>query len=212
MPVDFGFEEEESVVSGDFDLELFLRNTKQHWSNEAKFRSWVRSGLRQAFWNEHPVKMEFLELHKMKIKNPDPNPRKGAELIWGYECNICGCQMRRTPRKGEKKQFEVDHKTGENSFKGLEDLVQYFKKMVFVTSADLQILCKRCHGIKTYTERYGVSWNRAKAIKKAKDMMLCGDYVSELNKFGYTGKFTKVKSEEILVEVYEKQLNGGDSG
>lgn len=213
MTVDFGIEDDAPEVKPkDFDLQFFLKNTNQHFRTEAEFRTWVRSGLRSAFWNDHPVKMEFLKLNKVKIPNPSPNPRKGAELIWGYECNICGCQMRATPTKYEKKQYEVDHMVGENSLKSLDDFVDYFKNLVFVTSQDLQILCKPCHGIKTYMERYNVTWNKAAATKRAKQAMKDLTYKSELAKFGYTETMTKVDSEKALILLYEQELNGGDSG
>ena len=178
--------------------ERFLKSSVFHFKSEAAFRSWVRGGLRLGLWKNHPVKTELLKIRKIRIKNPNPNPRKGAETIWGYVCNDCGCECKAA-------DISVDHIDGENSFKSVKEIQSFFMRMVLVTTDDLQILCNPCHDIKTYMERYQVSKNKAKAVKKAKAVMKGKRHVSVLASYGYTAKMTLVKSEEVLVSIYEKE-------
>lgn len=198
--MDFGFEETVKLAGMPHeDLKTFLSCTRHIFPTEAKFFAWVRSGLRQGIWNKHPTKMEVLNEQRRKIKNPRPNPRKGAELVWGYSCNRCGGDFRSA-------DVEVDHMVGENTLKNLDDLVAFFKKLVLVTPADLQILCKGCHGIKTYAERYGVSEVTAEASKLAIEAMKTDKYKHELVRLGVTKLLTKAKAREVLVNLYEQEI------
>jgi len=199
--MDFGIEDVSvSLKDPHKDLKQFLTCTRHIFKTEAEFMAWVRSGIRQGLWNRHPVKMEILNSQRRKIKNPNPKPRKGAELVWGYDCAICGGQF-------QPKNCEVDHKVGESSLKTIDDLVDFFKKLTFVTPDDLQIVCKDCHGIKTYSERYGVSFARARAKKRAKAAIKEGNYQEELERFGVTKLIPKTKAENFLVEFYEQEEN-----
>lgn len=204
--MNFGFDEVEEETSDERKkLTRFLEATRHIYPTEAKFMSWLRSSFRQGFWMKHPVKMELLKTARLRIVNPRPNPRKGAETIWGYECNIC---------KGHFKteDVEVDHKTGEFEFKKLEDLNSYVAKLVFITPDDLQVLCKGCHKIKTYSERYGVSWNEAVAMKKAIASVNDGTYKAELVRLGMKKPVIKTKAKEVLSHLYLAEMEENCNG
>jgi len=181
------------------DLEAFLTCTKHVFPTKAKFMSFVRSGVRQGIWNKHPLKMELLKSRRRRIKNPRPNPRKGAETVWGFECNIC---------KGEFTQAncEVDHIKGEASLRDIDDIVKFFKDIILVTPSDLQIVCKHCHGIKTYAERYNVSMERSEAIKMAIATLKTDDWKKELKRLGVTKMPTKTAARGILENLYEQEI------
>lgn len=197
--MDFDIEDVEEIAKLPHeDLKTFLTCTSHIFPTEAKFMAWVRSGLRQGLWNKHPVKMELLTSQRRRIKNPRPNPRKGAELVWGFTCNCCGNDFTQT-------NVEVDHMVGEFSLKTIDDLVNFFKKLVFVTPQDLQILCKGCHGIKTYAERYGVSLIEAEATKMTLET-LKNNPVAELKRLGVTKPLTKVKAREVLINLYMQEI------
>ena len=200
--MDFGFVEEKKPSTQDEDLKLFLANTSQFYKSQADFMSVVRSGIRQGLWNKHRVKMELKKTTRRKIKNPRPNPRKGAEFVWGCECNICHGEFRES-------DCEVDHLVGESSLKDLDDLVAFFKKIVLVTPQDLQIVCKECHGIKTYSERYGMSFEKARATKKAIEVMKTDKYKKELVRLGITKPIPKKDVREVLVNLYVQEYEEG---
>lgn len=204
--MDFGIEEDSEEVYKpcyeDDDLKRFLANTSQFYKSKAAFFADVRSGIRQGLWNKHKVKLEVKKTLRRKIKNPNPNPRKGAEFVWGCECNICHGEFR-------ENECEVDHIVGEASLKDMDDLVMFFKKIVMVTPQDLQIVCKQCHAIKTYSERYGVSFNEAKATKAAKAAVDNNTYQSELTRLGVTKLIPKGKAREILANLYLQEIEKG---
>ncbi|AZF88478.1 hypothetical protein TAC_0090 [Acinetobacter phage TAC1] len=203
--MDFGIVQEEtkgksidfSKVS-DKDLKQFLTCTKHVFKSESAFFTWVRSGLRQGLWMKHPIKMEMLNSQRYKIKNPRPNPRKGSELVWGYDCACCGGQF-------TAPNVEVDHIVGEHSLKTIEDVVTFFKKIMLVTPSDLQIVCKECHAIKTYAERYGVSEKKARAIKKAIAAVKDGIHQEELERLGVKKLVPKTKARDMLADLYERE-------
>lgn len=182
----------------DNDLKQFLICTKHVFKSESAFFTWVRSGLRQGLWMKHPIKMEMLNSQRRKIKNPRPNPRRGSELVWGYDCACCGGQF-------TAPNIEVDHIVGEHSLKSIEDVVTFFKKIMLVTPSDLQIICKGCHGIKTYAERYGVTEAKAKAIKKAIAAVKDGTYKDELVRLGVNRLIPKSKAKDTLADLYERE-------
>lgn len=197
--MDFGIVEKEMVDDADMDLKTFLSCTKHTFSNEAKFFTYVRSGLRQGLWNKNPIKLDMLKTQRRKIKNPRPNPRKGSELVWGYDCALCNGQF-------TAMNVEVDHKVGELKLTSIDDLVLYFKRLVMVTPQDLQIVCKECHGIKTYAERYGVTELQAKAVKMAIKAVKDGTADDELVRLGVNKKVLRSKVRDLLASLYEKEL------
>ncbi|TXN26545.1 hypothetical protein, partial [Lacisediminihabitans profunda] len=62
---------------------------------------------------------------------------------------------------------EIDHKTGEFSLTRVEDIQAFVEGVVFVRIGDLAVLCKPCHEIKTYAERYGLTLEEAGIVKQA---------------------------------------------
>lgn len=201
--MDFGIDADliqENVKNGQYeDLKLFLSCTSLFFPTESKFFAWVRSGLRQGIWNKHPIKLDMLKTQRRKIKNPRPNPRKGSELVWGYDCSLCDGQF-------TAPNVEVDHKVGEMKLTSIDDLVSYFKSLVMVTPQDLQIVCKECHGIKTYAERYGVSELQAKATKMAIKAIKDGTADDELVRLGVNKRILRSKVKDLLASLYEKEL------
>lgn len=201
--MDFGIDEviDKARDMPNEDLKLFLACTSRFFPTESKFFAWVRGGLRQGIWNKHPIKLDMLKTQRRKIKNPRPNPRKGSELVWGYDCAICEGQF-------TAMQVEVDHMVGENKLTSIDDLVTFFKRLVLVTPQDLQIVCKECHGIKTYAERYGVSETEAKAVKMAIKAVKDGTADDELSRLGVIKKVLRKDVKDTLTKLYIKELEG----
>lgn len=125
--------------------------------NEKEACDIVRSAIRKS-WMRHPIKLLAVDL----ATEPDLDPN--TRTIWKVKCARCGLYHR-------KDGVEVDHIRGEHSLKTLADLPNFVLSILDVTTKDLQVLCKPCHRIKTYAERYGHSEFDAEIILNAKDWL-----------------------------------------
>ena len=123
------------------------------WKTESTFWGWVRGGLRRAVWMKHPTKLTHLKEHRFK----SPLGRGGQE-VWACICVVC----KETKRQSE---CQVDHKIPAGSLSKPEDIQGFVERLAFVSDDEIQIVCKPCHGILTYSERYGVSFEAAKKRK-----------------------------------------------
>lgn len=115
----------------------------------------VRSAIRQT-WMRHPVRTLAVDL--ATVVDEDPKTR----TKWLVKCARC--------EKFHKKcDVQTDHIKGEHSLKTLDDIPSFVLSILDVTTDDLQVLCKPCHRIKTYAERYDHSEEDAETILNAKD-------------------------------------------
>lgn len=119
--------------------------------SDKKLLSDLRGAIRQV-WRFHPTKLSLLL--KNTIVDNDPNTR----TKWLHECSMCANLF-----KGS--DIEVDHIKGENSLLSFEDLETFAKSIIGVGWDDLQLLCKPCHEIKSYQERYNLTFEEAKKEK-----------------------------------------------
>ena len=62
-------------------------------------------------------------------------------------------------------EIELDHIERCGEFTNLQELRVFYKKLFCDPWEGLQPLCKECHGVKTYTERYNCSEDEAKEKK-----------------------------------------------
>lgn len=145
------------------------------WKSESAYWSWVRGTLRKG-WNVHPVKIQYINKHRKQIPNPNPNGRKPT--VWGMTCTCCGNDFALHIPVKTKKQIkeklgidivtiEINHKTAASSLKCKEDLADFAQRLFYVTFDDLEPLCKTCHDIYSYMDRWGISFEEAKLQKSA---------------------------------------------
>jgi hypothetical protein len=120
---------------------------------ENKQMQMLRGAIRQA-WMYHPVKLLKIE------EAAEPDYDESNRRKWKIQCAKC-------KRWFMKSQVEVDHIDGGHSLKSMSDLLMFCHKILNVSTDDLQILCKGCHGIKTYQEKHvGMSWESASIEKR----------------------------------------------
>jgi 5-methylcytosine-specific restriction endonuclease McrA len=129
------------------------------WSTKAKFMGWLRGGIRKALWNTNPVKLNFIKSNRTKIENPKKG-RRNKSHVWGGICAICNNEF-------VLKDLQVDHIHGENTLRNISEIQKFVEDIaVNISDRTLQFVCKECHDVKSYSERYGVSVDDAKNIKK----------------------------------------------
>lgn len=119
--------------------------------SEAQFINWLRANLRKV-WSQHPAKIGMLESRRfMKANNT-------GRRIWHIKCEHCKQDFKMA-------DVEVNHKRQVGTL-SKETLGEYVQNLFMVTTDDLEILCKKCHGIITYSERSGLSVEDAEIEKK----------------------------------------------
>ena len=118
-------------------------------SAKASFFSWLRGCLRESVWMRYPPKFIF------------KNSRCSTNLPKDYtgrarSGSICALSGKWTP----KSMLEVDHITGVGRLNEWED-VEGFIKHLCTTSANMQLVDKQAHKIKSYADRSGMSYDEA---------------------------------------------------
>ena len=104
---------------------------------EARYRTFVRSALRKA-WSKWPPKFEALRAARR------PSQSDNKRLKWEFQCARCGLWHR-----GD--EVSVDHITpwGDPWSMTFEQAL----RALLVPIQELQVLCKKCHDLKTALEK-----------------------------------------------------------
>lgn len=130
----------------------------------------VRTMIR-SMWGDSVFKTEFLKRNSELVVNENPRSKKRYPMVRKYRCAICGELFGST-------DIELDHIESENTLTSYEHINDFMTSIVLTSPDKLQVLCKDkkskklgiihfgCHGIKTYSERYGVSFEEARAEKE----------------------------------------------
>ncbi|URC15304.1 endonuclease [Paraglaciecola Antarctic GD virus 1] len=111
----------------------------------------LRSNVRKT-WMQSPTRL--LKLEMARIADMDPTTR----TKWKCECEHCNELFKMD-------EVEVDHIKGEHALSTLSEIEKFARSILDVTLDDLQVFCKPCHEIKTYAERYGMTFEEAKLAK-----------------------------------------------
>jgi len=131
------------------------------WKTQAAFYSYLRGGFRRGIWEKNPIKLEFIKRNRVRapIGKPTKKEPNGA-MVWAGECSCCK-EIKRQP------ELQVDHIEGEMKLTCADDIALFVQRLSFVSFEDLQLVCKPCHKDITYSERYKVSLEEARATRKA---------------------------------------------
>lgn len=186
---------------------LTEKEVAANWRNTVRY-AWSKSIFRQEFYKKHAVKM----------KNTNPRSMKRFPTVTKYKCAICGELF----TGGE---IEVDHLLSENKMTDLTHATDFINNIFFTSPELIQILCKDkkkkvkgkfqierfgCHSVKTYQERYKVSFKEALVNKQVIDIVKCDKRtVEKLTELGAKSKDipkTKVGKKQLLTELMKKGL------
>lgn len=102
---------------------------------ESQYFSAIRSALRSKFRYWKPM-TEALNLASRKSQSTNKRVKKE------YQCNHC-------KKWFQRKLVEIDHIYPVGSLKSYDDLVPFLKRLTVEDISSYQILCKKCHFIKT---------------------------------------------------------------
>ena len=153
----------------------FKRMAEEFEISDKEVLSSVRTMIR-SMWSDGVFKLEFLKRNSVLIPNTNTRSMKRFPRVRKYQCAICGEMFGAT-------EVELDHIESENSLTSYEHINDFMTNIVLTSPDKLQVLCKDkkskklgvtrfgCHSIKTFSERYGVDFDTARAEKEAKQLV-----------------------------------------
>ena len=183
----------------DETLRKMLSEMSHVWKTESAFMSWLRGGIRR-MWSKHPVRIEFMKQNRIRIPNPNKNGK--AKEVWGGICALTG---ELTPQTS----LEVDHKKGNHSLRSIDDIQSFVEGILLVTFDDLQLVSKDAHKIKSYAEKYNMTFEQAKVHKEV--IEICKDKQKVLDTlYGYGVEYiptTAKERREMLTKIMLKEAD-----
>ena len=158
--------------------------------NKSKWISFCRSALRKQ-WMRYPVKIQFLNSRKFKKTAFTKNGIK--KEIYHATCDIC-------KKDYKMAQVEVDHIIPAGSMNELENM-GFWASRLFCHRDNLQILCKKCHSIKSVADYYNVSFEKGKKYKKLVEFKKLKSVIqqSKLKKLDINRTILSKTEEELLI-------------
>ena len=153
----------------------FKRMAEQFEISDKEVLSSVRTMIRSC-WGDSVFKTEFLKRNSVLIPNTNTRSMKRFPMVRKYRCAICGEYFGGT-------EIELDHLVDENSLTSYDHINDFMINVVLTSPDKLQVLCKDkktkkdgvvrfgCHQLKTYSSRYGVDFDTARAEKEAKQLV-----------------------------------------
>lgn len=169
------------------------------WKTKAAFFSYIRGGIRRSLWNRAPQKIEYINKHRKRIKNPNPKGRVAE--VWGGICALCGGEF-------PQNMMEVDHRVGNNSLKDFDDILPFILAISCVSEDDLQLVCKPCHRIKNLSESKGISFDEAFAEKESIRILKEKKDLTWLEERGIVPlRSQKARREQIVEQIIKERNN-----
>lgn len=126
------------------------------WKTEKVFNQAMRNTSRRAS-NRLPIK--FITKKEATYKKQIGLTANGRPKY----LNFCDCQICNVPTKAT--ECQVDHIDPAGSFTDREGFKEWFARLVYISSVDLQVICKNCHAKKTYAERAGISFKESSRLE-----------------------------------------------
>lgn len=189
----------------------FKRMAEEFEISDKEVLSSVRTMIRSC-WGDSVFKLEFLKRNSELIVNENPRSKKRFPMVRRYRCAICGEMFGST-------EVELDHIESENTLTSYEHINDFMTNIVLTSPDKLQVLCKDkktkklgvtrfgCHSIKTFSERYGVDFDTARAEKEAKrlvdkklDKQFLIDHNVKVENIGSTQAVRRKQIVELLLE------------
>lgn len=127
-------------------------NDYGYCKSEAAFKGWLSQAMRKA-WLKHPSRLEVLKATRRRVEN-----KATGRLCFQHQC--CKCK-----KWYKQVDVEVNHKHTVGGFE-LRDFGVFASRLMLVKTEHLEVVCKGCHEVITYSERSGMSIEDAAIEKK----------------------------------------------
>ena len=192
----------------------FKRMAEEFEISDKEVLSSVRTMIR-SMWSESVFKLEFLKRNSVLIPNTNTRSMKRFPMVRRYKCAICGEMFGST-------EVELDHIESENTLTSYEHINDFMTNIVLTSPDKLQVLCKDkkskklgvtrfgCHNIKTFSERYNVDFDTARAEKEALQLIKQEKDKEYLQEHQLPVESTQSARRKAIVEFKLSQLKEKD--
>lgn len=182
----------------------FKRMAEQFEISDKEVLSSVRTMIRSA-WGDSVFKQEFLKRNSELVVNENLRSKKRFPKVRKYKCAMCGEYFGST-------ETELDHLVSENALTSYEHINDFFTNIILTSPDKLQVLCKDkktkkdgvvrfgCHNLKSYSERYNVSLEQAKAEKQAIELIKQKKDKLYLQQYGISVSSNAAARRKAIVE------------
>lgn len=166
------------------------------WCKSDKmFAKWLQGAVRKTF-TKHPARLALIEKQRYQRLNKNT----------GRKCYHIDCEKCKTPIPQGKGggTIECNHKNTVGGFKDLdkEKFKIFVTNLLWVTEDDLELICKKCHDIVSYSERSGMTIEESEIEKKI--IKFCNNpakiQIAKMKKAGLTPASTVAKRRIQLRE------------
>jgi len=120
--------------------------------------NWIRGVLRKG-WKVHPIKIEFINKYRKRIKNPNEKSAKRFPECWGMTCDICKVDT-------VQADIQIDHRGDSGTFTKFSDAEAYMKHLFLIDYESIRPLCTSCHSVVSHGQNTGLSFEEAKIDKE----------------------------------------------
>lgn len=171
------------------------------WKNEAAYCAWLRGQCRR-IWARHPIRIKTIQAARIPLTDALREAHGlGPKVRTACRCSICNGLFKQS-------DVEVDHKSHAGSFSTIEEWRVWIDNLLLVGCSDLQVLCKECHAIVSYSQRMRCSFEDAKALKTiiAFGKLKVAAQVSLLHKMTGLVEHPALKSAAKRIAFYAKLL------
>lgn len=170
------------------------------WKTESAFWVWVRGVLRKG-WSKHPIKIEYIKRHRMRV--PNPKPSKRFPEVWGMECECC-------KKLVVQSEIQIDHIGDSSSFTGLDDARSYIEHLFLIDYESIRPLCLECHKIVNVMQAQKLTFEEARIQKEIIRISKLPkqELLAYLEQEGYSGE--SVSNDKKRRACVELILNKGE--
>lgn len=130
------------------------------WKNQSEYFSWLRGAIRR-IWSDYPLRKEW---KKQSLRPVTPEEKKSKKFHPSTK-NVGQCVYCKEWFPGSK--LECDHKVSSDGCRDYESAEKFLWYCAAITSDEVVLSCKPCHKIKSYSERYDMTFQEALATKQA---------------------------------------------
>ena len=131
-----------------------------NWRGQSNYFTWIRGQLRR-IWSDNPLR----KVWKKQQLRPVTKEEKEFKRFHPSTKNVGECYLCKDVMAGSK--LEVDHIVGEISCIDYKTAEEFLWHCAADNPDNWALVCKPCHKIKSHAERYGISFEEARAEKQA---------------------------------------------
>ena len=134
------------------------------WKTKSQYFVWLRGHLRN-IWKDYPLRTEWKKTQLRPVRDEE----RKRKVFHPSTKSVGTCYLCNNWFAGSK--LEVDHKVKSNGCYDFDTAEEFLWHCAADDSSNWALVCKPCHKIKSHAEGRGITFEDAKAEKKAIEIL-----------------------------------------